>query len=236
MIKLLLVEDDANLCYIIQGGLEDMIGGYEVQTASNGEEGIHLWREWKPDVIVSDIEMPVMDGYEMVKRIRKVDGIIPILFTSGRVSPKDVVKGYELGVNNYIKKPFLAEELNAHITALLRLTNGIRSCDVSSVYAIGYLYEFDAGQAILRQKNGEEKTLTERETHLMRMLCEHKGEVVKREMILSQLWNTDDDYFASRSLDVFVSRLRKLLSEDDSVQIKTVKGVGLVLKEDGKLS
>lgn len=236
MIKLLLVEDDANLCYIIQGGLEDMIGGYEVQTASNGEEGIHLWREWKPDVIVSDIEMPVMDGYEMVKRIRKVDGVIPILFTSGRVSPKDVVKGYELGVNNYIKKPFLAEELNAHITALLRLTNGIRSCDVSSVYAIGYLYEFDAGQAILRQKNGEEKTLTEREAHLMRMLCEHKGEVVKREMILSQLWNTDDDYFASRSLDVFVSRLRKLLSEDDSVQIKTVKGVGLVLKEDGKLS
>lgn len=236
MIKLLLVEDDANLNYIIQGGLEDMIGGYEVQTASNGEEGIHLWREWKPDVIVSDIEMPVMDGYEMVKRIRKVDGIIPILFTSGRISPKDVVKGYELGVNNYIKKPFLAEELNAHITALLRLTNGIRSCDVSSVYAIGYLYEFDAGQAILRQKNGEEKTLTEREAHLMRMLCEHKGEVVKREMILSQLWNTDDDYFASRSLDVFVSRLRKLLSEDDSVQIKTVKGVGLVLKEDGKLS
>lgn len=236
MIKLLLVEDDANLNYIIQGGLEDMIGGYEVQTASNGEEGIHLWREWKPDVIVSDIEMPVMDGYEMVRRIRRVDGIIPILFTSGRVSPKDVVKGYELGVNNYIKKPFLAEELNAHITALLRLTNGIRSCDVSSVYAIGYLYEFDAGQAILRQKNGEEKTLTEREAHLMRMLCEHKGEVVKREMILSQLWNTDDDYFASRSLDVFVSRLRKLLSEDDSVQIKTVKGVGLVLKEDGKLS
>lgn len=143
---------------------------FEVQTASNGEEGIHLWREWKPDVIVSDIEMPVMDGYEMVKRIRKVDGVIPILFTSGRISPKDVVKGYELGVNNYIKKPFLAEELNAHITALLRLTNGIRSCDVSSVYAIGYLYEFDAGQAILRQKNGEEKTLTERETHLMRML------------------------------------------------------------------
>lgn len=236
MIKLLLVEDDANLCYIIQGGLEDMIGGYEVQTASNGEEGIHLWREWKPDVIVSDIEMPVMDGYEMVRRIRRVDGIIPILFTSGRISPKDVVKGYELGVNNYIKKPFLAEELNAHITALLRLTNGIRSCDVSSVYAIGYLYEFDAGQAILRQKNGKEKTLTEREAHLMRMLCEHKGEVVKREMILSQLWNTDDDYFASRSLDVFVSRLRKLLSEDDSVQIKTVKGVGLVLKEDGKLS
>lgn len=232
MTKLLLVEDDANLCYIIQGGLEDMIGGYEVQTASNGDEGIRLWREWRPDVIVSDIEMPVMDGYEMVRRIREADGATPILFTSGRVSPKDVVKGYELGVNNYIKKPFLAEELNAHITALLRLTNGMHSRDVSSVYTIGRLYEFDSSQALLRQKDGGERTLTEREAHLMRMLCAHKGEVVKRETILAQLWDTEDDYFASRSLDVFVSRLRKLLSADASVQIKTVKGVGLMLKEE----
>ena len=91
MIRLLLVEDDANLCYIIQGGLEDMIGGYEVTTAANGEEGLRVWREQKPDVIVSDIEMPVMDGYEMVRRIRETDGDTPILFTSGRVSPKDVV-------------------------------------------------------------------------------------------------------------------------------------------------
>ena len=116
MIRLLLVEDDANLCYIIQGGLEDMIGGYEVTTAANGEEGLRVWREQKPDVIVSDIEMPVMDGYEMVRRIRETDGNTPILFTSGRVSPKDVVMGYELGVNNYIKKPFLAEELNIRHT------------------------------------------------------------------------------------------------------------------------
>ncbi len=118
MIKLLLVEDDANLCYIIRGGLEDMIGGYEVMTASNGEEGLKIWKEQHLDIIISDIEMPVMDGYEMVRRIRETDGFIPIVFTSGRVSPKDVVKGYELGVNNYIKKPFLAEELDAHIGAL----------------------------------------------------------------------------------------------------------------------
>ena len=113
MTRLLLVEDDANLCYIIRGGLEDMIGGYEIQTAADGEEGLRIWKTWKPDVIVSDIEMPVMDGYEMVRRIRETDERTPILFTSGRVSPKDVVKGYELGVNNYIKKPFLPEELHA---------------------------------------------------------------------------------------------------------------------------
>ena len=118
MIRLLLVEDDANLCYIIRGGLEDMIGGYEIMTADNGETGLRIWKETHPDVIVADIEMPVMDGYEMVRRIRETDDATPILFTSGRVSPKDVVKGYELGVNNYIKKPFLAEELNAHILAL----------------------------------------------------------------------------------------------------------------------
>lgn len=106
IIKLLLVEDDANLCYIIQGGLEDMIGGYKVLTASNGEEGLDVWKAQQPDVIVADIEMPVMDGYEMVRRIREQDEHVPILFTSGRVSPKDVVKGYELGVNNYVKNHF----------------------------------------------------------------------------------------------------------------------------------
>lgn len=96
MIRLLLVEDDANLSYIIQGGLEDMIGGYEVTIAPNGKEGLETYRQMKPDIIVADIEMPVMDGYEMVRRIRETDEEIPILFSSARVSPKDVVKGYEL--------------------------------------------------------------------------------------------------------------------------------------------
>lgn len=172
MIKLLLVEDDANLRYIIRGGLEDMIGGYEIKDAANGEEGLKVWQEWQPDVIVSDIEMPVMDGYEMVKRIRETDPDIPILFSSGRVSPKDV-----------------------------------------------------------KHASGTNKTLTARETKLLQMLCEKKGEVVKRETILEKLWGTEDDYFASRSLDVFVTKLRKLFAEDPSVNIKTVKGIGLSLLE-----
>ena len=218
MIKLLLVEDDANLCYIIRGGLEDMIGGYEVTTAADGEEGLKIWKEQHPDVIVSDIEMPVMDGYEMVKRIRELDGDIPILFTSGRVSPKDVVKGYELGVNNYIKKPFL------------KLKQGVSAKNESETYRIGESYVFDAAHAILRYLvSGVEKTLTEREAGLLKMLCVKMGEVVKREVILSTFWEKEDDYFASRSLDVFVTRLRKLLIEDEKVQIKTLKGVGISL-------
>lgn len=231
MIKLLLVEDDANLCYIIRGGLEDMIGGYEVITASNGEEGLKMWKEQRPDIIVSDIEMPVMDGYEMVRRIRETDGFIPIVFTSGRVSPKDVVKGYELGVNNYIKKPFLAEELDAHIGALLKMKQGMRAANESEVYQIGENYVFDAVHAVLKRPSCAPKTITEREAKLLQMLCEKKNEVVRRDAILSKLWDTEDDFFASRSLDVFVTRLRKLLADDEGVQIKTVKGVGLCLSD-----
>ena len=171
IIKLLLVEDDANLCYIIQGGLEDMIGGYKVLTASNG-------------VIVADIEMPVMDGYEMVRRIREQDEHVPILFTSGRVSPKDVVKGYELGVNNYVKKPFLAEELHAHITALLKLTRGMSAQKEVREVPIGKLFSFDTVRGVWKQKGGEERMLTVREADLLRMLCEHKGQIVRREVIL----------------------------------------------------
>lgn len=213
IIKLLLVEDDANLCYIIQGGLEDMIGGYKVLTASNGEEGLAVWKAQQPDVIVADIEMPVMDGYEMVRRIREQDEHVPILFTSGRVSPKDVVKGYELGVNNYVKKPFLAEELHAHITALLKLMRGMSAQKEVRKVPIGKLFSFDTVRGVWKQKGGEERMLT------------------AREVILSRLWNTEEDYFASRSLDVFVSRLRKLLAADDTVELKTVKGVGLMLEE-----
>ena len=180
-------------------------------------------------MIVSDIEMPVMDGYEMVHRIRETDDRTPILFTSGRVSPKDVVKGYELGVNNYIKKPFLPEELHAHITALLKMTQGRQAEPHEAVFAIGKMYTFNADRSTLSKESGDMETLTVREADLLRLLCESKGKVVRREVILSRLWNTEDDYFASCSLDVFVSRLRKLLSADESVQLKTVKGVGLQL-------
>ena len=144
--------------------------------------------------------------------------------------PKDVVKGYELGVNNYIKKPFLAEELDAHIGALLKLKQGVSAKNESETYRIGESYVFDAAHAILRYLvSGVEKTLTEREVGLLKMLCVKMGEVVKREVILSTFWEKEDDYFASRSLDVFVTRLRKLLIEDEKVQIKTLKGVGISL-------
>ena len=142
-----------------------------------------------------------------------------------------MVKGYELGVNNYVKKPFLAEELHAHITALLKLTREMSAQKEVREVPIGKLFSFDTVRGVWKQKGGEERMLTAREADLLRMLCEHKGQIVRREVILSRLWNTEEDYFASRSLDVFVSRLRKLLADDDTVELKTVKGVGLMLEE-----
>ena len=134
MIKLLLVEDDESLAYIEKTGLEDIIGGYEVSTACNGKEGVKMWEQTHPDVIISDIDMPVMNGFEMVERIRETDGDVIIIFTSALTSPNDVKAGYRLGINNYVKKPFVPEELDAHIQALMKMRGGAKTQKETSHY------------------------------------------------------------------------------------------------------
>jgi DNA-binding response OmpR family regulator len=228
MIRLLLVEDDGNLAYIVKSSLEEIIEGYEVTTAGNGLEGLKAWKEMKPDIIISDVDMPIMNGFEMVKQIRETDKDTPILFASALTTPKDVTSGYKLGVNNYVKKPFVPEELDAHIHAILKLKNGDKSRDMSNVFQLGR-YEFDADNAALTCA-GKTKTLTARESGILAMLCKNKNNVVKREKILSEYWKTEDDFFASRSLDVFVTKLRKILEDEPNVEIRTVRGVGLMLE------
>ena len=228
MITLLLVEDDPTLTYIVQSGLEDIIGGYKVITASNGKEGIKAWESTHPDIIISDIDMPVMNGFEMVEKIRETDGETPIIFASALTSPKDVKEGYKIGVNNYVKKPFIPDELDAHIHGLLKMKQGSRSRNESNFYKFGK-FTLDADHATLITDN-KKKILTVREMQVLKLLCENKNETVKREAILSRFWNTEDDYFASRSLDVFINKLRKILEDDSSVSIKTIKGIGLMLK------
>lgn len=229
MIKLLLVEDDANLRYIVQSGLQDLIGGYEVMTADNRKEGLKAWEEFHPDIIISDIDMSVMDGLEMVRRIRETDGDTPVLFTSALTSPKDVRKGFEIGVNNYVKKPFVPDELDAHIHAILKMKEGTKSRTETGCCKFGR-YTLDGERALLRNNDTNKvRTLTATEAKLLQLLAENKNEVVRREAILSRCWSTEDDYFASRSLDVFVSKLRKLFEDDPQVEIKTVRGVGVML-------
>src|SRR5574344_764116 len=117
MISLLLVEDDGNLSYRVKSSLEEIIEGYEVTTAGNGVEGLKAWREMKPDIIISDVDMPIMNGFEMVKLIRETDKATPILFAAPPTTPKDVPSAYKPGVNKYVKKPFVPKELDAHIHA-----------------------------------------------------------------------------------------------------------------------
>ena len=229
MIKLLLVEDDTNLSYIVHSGLQEIIGGYEVITAFNGKEGLEAWREHHPDIIISDIDMPVMDGFEMVRLIRETDGDTPILFASALTSPKDVRKGYDIGVNNYVKKPFIPDEPDAHLHAILKMKEGTKSRDESGICRFGK-YVLDAKQAfLLNNESGNKTTLTVREAQLLQLLAQNKGEVVNRETILNRFWNTDDDYFASRSLDVFITKLRKLFANDPQIDIVTKRGIGLSL-------
>ena len=231
MIRLLLVEDDNNLSYIVQTGLQDIIGGYEVITACNGKEGLEAWKEHHPDIIISDIDMPVMNGFEMVRLIRETDGDTPILFASALTSPKDVRKGYDIGVNNYVKKPFIPDELDAHLHAILKMKEGARSRNESSMGKFGN-YTLDAGHATLRNTaTGQSTTLTAREAQILQLLAGNKWEVVRREDILSRCCEKTDDYFASRSLDVFINKLRKLFENDPQIEIKTVRGVGLMLTD-----
>ena len=229
-IKLLLVEDDENLAYMEKSSFEDIIGGYEVKTAINGKDGLELWKHFQPDVIVSDIDMPIMDGIEMVKKIREIDGDTIILFTTGLTSPKDLKAGYAAGANNYVKKPFVPEELDAHIQSLMRLKQGKRSLDNSHLIKLGK-YILHADHATRKnQEDGTEKMLTAREAKILELLAVNKNDVVRREAVLSRFWGVEDkDYFASRSLDVFIKKIRTAIEDEPSVELKTIRGIGFKL-------
>lgn len=229
MIKLLVVEDDPTLSYIVKNELQEIIGGYEVTTATNGAEGLKAWETHHPDIIISDIDMPVMNGFQMVERIRETDGDTPILFTSALTSPKDVREGYKLGVNNYVKKPFVPDELDAHIHAILKMKAGTKLRNENEHYKLGR-FTLDAKHATLHNdETGEKETLTVREAKILQLLCENMNETVERKAILSRFWNTEDDYFASRSLDVFITKLRKLLKDEPCIELKNIRGVGYIM-------
>lgn len=232
MIKLLLVEDDTNLAFIEKSTLEDIVGGYEVMTANNGRDGIKAWEGFKPDVIISDIDMPIMNGIEMVKHIREVDGDTLILFTTNILSSKTLEEGYAVGANNYIKKPFMPEELNAHIKGLLRLKNGQKSRNVSSCIKIGK-HILDPEHACIKDEEGNVSCkLTARDAKILEMLAKNKNEVVRREAIQERIWDTaEKDFFVSRCLDTVIVKLRKVLRSDPFVSIETIRSVGFKLIE-----
>ena len=221
-IKVLLVEDETTLAMIIKDTLDG--NEFEIILATNGEQGITKYIAEKPDIIVSDIMMPDMDGFTMVKQIRKTNHTIPILFLSARSAANDVVEGFETGGNDYLKKPFGMAELIIRIKALLNKVTPQTSTNTN--FEIGH-YLFDSIKQTLTVY-GEKQLLSNRESEILKRLCEYQNQVLPMKEVLLDLWG-DDSFFNVRSLHVFITKLRHKLSKDHTIQILNVRGIGYKL-------
>lgn len=222
-VKILYVEDEQSLALIVADSLEDH--GFEVVHRENGQDALNYFKRENADVIILDVMMPLMDGFTAATEIRKVNPHVPILFLSALTQTEDVVKGFHLGANDYIRKPFKIEELIVRIEALSKRAKK----SVRALYEIGD-YLLDTSKNALRHVSGEAK-LSYRETELIRRLFESKDNVVPREDIIKTYWG-DDTYFTGRSLDVFISRIRKYFAHDERVKITNVRGIGYIMNID----
>lgn len=225
-IKVLLVEDEQTLAMIIKDTLEGQ--GFLIHTAADGEEGLRLFFDLRPDVLVADVMMPRMDGFEMVRRIRQTDRHTPVLFLTARSAVNDVVEGFELGANDYLKKPFGMQELIVRIKALMgRACTYTPSAESEQIlYEIGR-YQLDTRRQLLLHE-GTELELSHREAEILRRLCQNRSSVVNMRDILLDLWG-DDSFFNQRSLHVFITKLRHKLAKDEHIRIINVRGVGYKL-------
>ncbi|MCL7988545.1 response regulator transcription factor [Sphingobacterium sp. lm-10] len=224
MLKILYVEDELSLAMIVGESLEEH--GFEVKHAVNGQDALQILKKFSPHVMVLDVMMPLMDGFTLATEIRKIDTKTPILFLTAMTQTADLVKGFHLGGNDYIRKPFKIEELIVRIESAHRAT---RQHHDQQHYDIG-TYKLDA-QKFLLSHEGQTEKLSFREAELLRRLFERKDQVVPREEIIRTYWG-DDTYFTGRSLDVFISRIRKYLSKDERIKITNIRGVGYRLSID----
>lgn len=222
MATVLFIEDEPALGMIVKDSLT--YRGFEVLYAANGVEGLEQFRLHRPDIVVADIMMPDMDGFTMAEHIRRDDPHVPIMFLTARSQTADVVRGFELGGNDYLKKPFSLEELIVRINALLRA--GAHRSTGSGTFKIGR-YSFDPAKQRLAL-DGREIALSHREAELLRRLYQQRNEVLGRSEVLTELWG-DDSFFNGRSLDVFITKLRRHLREDPKIQIINIRGRGYKL-------
>ena len=220
-VKLLLAEDEPSLGQIVKESLETR--NFEVFHAVNGVEAYNIYKKEQPEVLVLDVMMPKKDGFTLAKEIRKQNNSIPIIFLTAKSQTKDVLEGFSHGGNDYLKKPFSMEELIVRIHALLDRIN-IKK-DFENI-KIGD-YQFNYKKQTLQFKEISE-LLTHRETELLFNLWRQKNEVLDRTYILKKLWG-NDDFFNARSMDVFISKLRKKLKKDKNIQIINIRGFGYKL-------
>ncbi|MBP6871148.1 MAG: response regulator transcription factor [Bacteroidales bacterium] len=226
--RILLVEDDPNLSLVLQDYLEMM--NFDIHLCRNGKEGLDAFRNRKFNICILDIMMPVMDGFTLAEEIRKTDDTVPIVFLTAKSLKEDRIKGFRMGCDDYITKPFSTEELSLRIQAILkRCMNQPARAEKEEppVYNLGN-YIFDHKNLIL-SINGEQKVLTRKENALLKLLFEHQNQLLPREVALKSVWG-NDDYFIGRSMDVFITKLRKYLKDDPSIFITNVHGTGFKLE------
>lgn len=222
--KILLVEDDPNLSLVLEDYLE-MIG-YKIVSCENGEEGLTAFKKERFDLCIFDVMMPKKDGFTLTEDIRKMNKDVPVIFLTAKSFKEDRIKGFQVGCDDYITKPFSTEELNYRIKAILRRTTSSKShkpYDDEVIFKFG-IFTFDSVNMILTSP-GKELHLTRKESELLKVLCQNRNQLLTRENALKSVWG-DDDYFIGRSMDVFITKLRKYLKDDPSVMIANVHGTG----------
>ena len=218
--RILLVEDDLNLGLVIADHLRTQ--DYEVISAEDGAEGLVKFNEEQFNLCILDVMLPVLDGFTLAKDIRKINKDIPILFLTAKSMTEDKIKGFESGGDDYLTKPFSIQEFELRVKALLRRSKS-EPVTEEMTYAIG-AYRYDVENQVLNI-NQTHKTLTKKEAQILKILFKHKNQVISREIILKGVWG-QDDYFVGRSLDVFITKLRKYFAEDERIVISNLHGVG----------
>ncbi|WP_137905325.1 response regulator transcription factor [Chryseobacterium sp. 2VB] len=221
--KILYAEDDKTIAFLVEDSLESY---YDIRCYSDGESALEAFNSQDFDICLLDIMMPGMNGFEVAQNIRSKNAEIPIIFISAKALKEDRIKGLKIGADDYLVKPFSIEELMLKIEVFLKRT---KKSDTSPLqYKVGK-YDFDPKNYTL--KGAENNiTLTQRESDLLLYFIRHKNLVVKRQEILRAIWG-DDDYFMGRSLDVFISRLRKVLAEEQNIVIENLHGIGFRFSE-----
>jgi DNA-binding response OmpR family regulator len=220
-IKVFYVEDELFLGKIVKESLESR--HYEVIMESDGGKATEVFIKSKPDICVLDIMLPNKDGFTIADEIREVDEQVPIIFLTAKVQTEDVIKGFSIGGNDYIRKPFSMEELIVRIQNLLRNKNEGPQQITGTTVSIGK-YNFQLNRQVL-SKDEQERKLSFRESELLKMLYQNRSTIIDRKDILNLLWG-NDSFFNSRNLDVYITKLRSYLKEDPSLEIITIKGVG----------
>ena len=222
-IKILLCEDDENLGMLLREYLQAK--GFVAELCADGEAGFKAFLKTKFDICVLDVMMPKKDGFTLAQEIRSANTDVPIIFLTAKTLKEDILEGFKLGADDYITKPFSMEELVFRIEAILRRTKGKKSRE-STVYRLGQ-FTFDTQKQLLQI--GEKQTkLTTKENELLGLLCAHSNEILQRDFALKTIW-IDDNYFNARSMDVYITKLRKHLKDDPQIEIINIHGKGYKL-------